>query len=149
MENKEINTLKKEIEDCFYGKATSQGFVIIAPAQKEDIIGQKSIKQYKAFYDKVSKIPEIKIYKGTGVYTTREGNQLFEETYFIIGKEIKEKTARQFLKETKAEAVIYNNKLIYSDGKEKYFKKIQYSKKINANSTSLIVNGEFFTFEFM
>ena len=41
--NKEIEKLKKEIEDCFYGKTKAMGFIIIAPAQKEDIVGGSGI----------------------------------------------------------------------------------------------------------
>ncbi len=147
--NKEIEKLKKEIEDCFYGKTKTMSFIIIAPAQKEDIIGQKSKKQYKEFYTKISKIPGLKIYKGTGIYTTKKGEDLFEETYFVIGEGITENMAKTFLKETKAEAIIYNNKLIYSNGTVKIFTDIKYSKSINTNSTTLVIKGELFTFEFI
>lgn len=147
--NKEIEKLKKEIEDCFYGKTKTMGFIIIAPAQKEDIVGQKSEKQYKEFYEKISKTPGLKIYKGTGIYTTKKGEELFEKTYFVIGEGITEKMAKSFLKETKAEAIIYNNKLIYSNGNVNTFTNIKYSKTINTNSTTLIIKGELFTFEFI
>ena len=57
--------------------------------------------------------------------------------------------AKSFLKETKAEAIIYNNKLIYSNGNVNTFTNIKYSKTINTNSTTLIIKGELFTFEFI
>lgn len=147
MVDNKIENVKREIEDCFY--KNKDGYIIIAPAQKEEIMRQKSKKEYDKFYSKMKSNKDFEIYKGKGIYTTKDNQKLVEFVFFIYGKTINEELARKYLKETKSEAIIYNNRIIYDDGTIKTFNKIQYSNFTDGDSTTLKIDGEEFTFQFV
>ncbi len=152
-ENNELKTIKKEISDSFYGRKNKLNFIIIAPVPKEKIASKNAEKIYNSFYEKIikAKIPEVKIFNGAGIYTTKDKQELFQSVYFLIGKDITEEHAKKFLKETGTEAVIFNNKIIYDDGTEKTFSKAVFSKNniFNGDSTTLTIYGEMLSFQFI